>query len=145
MIHRRKEFSSKTKREAYQRSKGICECHRLAARGIAGFSIGGCGVALRSGSVFYEHIHCDALSGLNDLDNAAVLTKTCWRRKTDTHDLPRIAKANRQRDRNRGIVTRSCPPIPGSRLSRFKKKMDGTVVLRRTAATSSGEPGGARK
>lgn len=120
MTHTRKNFTKATQREAYDRSGGICECHLLAARGIPGFSIEGCGRPLGAGNTFYEHIHCDNLLGLNDLDNAAALTKTCWRLKTDTYDLPVIAKANRIRDRARGIRPGQSRPLPGTKASGIK-------------------------
>jgi hypothetical protein len=45
-FRRRNEFSAPTKRSAYQRSGGICECYLLARRGIKGFSLDGCGRCL---------------------------------------------------------------------------------------------------
>lgn len=130
-MHHRKEFSKATKRLAYARSNGICECHRLAARGIPGFSIDGCGVALRPGHVAYEHIQPDALYGLNDLDNAAALTRNCWRKKTDEFDLPRIAKSNRVRDLARGIRREQFyRPLPGTKASGIAKPFRGEPYYR---------------
>ncbi len=100
---RRNNFTSETKRLAFRRSGGICECHLLARAGIKGFSIDGCGRPLGVGNTFYEHVDPSAISQRNDLDNAAVLVKTCWLLKTATHDLPTIAKSNRTQDRARGI------------------------------------------
>jgi 5-methylcytosine-specific restriction protein A len=119
-MHKRRNFTKQTQREAYERSQGICECHRLAARGIPGFAIEGCGVRLSAGNTFYEHIQCDNLSGLNDLDNCAALVKTCWRLKTDTYDLPTIAKSNRVQDGARGIQSSQFRPLPGTKASGIK-------------------------
>lgn len=121
--HTRREFSAPTKRDAFDRSGGICECHILARRGIKGFSSEGCGQKLSPGNTFYEHVDPDALRGLNDLDNCAVLVKTCWRLKTDTYDLPRIASNNRKRDRARGIKPQDYPPLVGTRRSGIKLPM----------------------
>ena len=96
--HARNNFTAATKREAYERSNGICECHLIPHV----FKVA-CGRPLGPGNTFYEHVNPDAICGRNDLDNCAVLTKTCWRIKTDTHDLPVIAKSNRIQDRARGI------------------------------------------
>lgn len=98
MNRRRNNFSKDTKRQAYERSNGICECHLIPHV----FKVA-CGCALSPGNTFYEHIDPDKISGRNDLGNAAVLTKTCWKRKTADYDLPTIAKSNRTQDRARGI------------------------------------------
>lgn len=111
--------------EAFKRSNGFCECARVPMldRPL------GCGCALIYGRVFYEHIVPAALGGDNSLDNIAALTKACWRQKTDTYDLPTIAKSNRQRDAARGIRI-SRHPMPFGRKSKFKKKISGEVITR---------------
>lgn len=83
-------------RDAYERSGGVYECGLMP-----GWP--GCNRPLGAGNTFYEHINPDNLGGGNTLDNCAALTKTCWKRRTAEHNLPVIAKANRQRDRDRGI------------------------------------------
>jgi hypothetical protein len=120
MLHRRNEFSSATKREAYARSDGICECHRVRQLPTYGT---GCGCSLGEGNTFYEHIDQDALGGRNDIDNCAVLVRTCWRLKTDSVDLPMVARNNRQRDRSRGIRPAVYSPLPGTRASGIRKPM----------------------
>ncbi len=72
--HRRNNFTAATKREAFERAAGVCECSLIPHV----FKVA-CGCALSPGNTFYEHIDPDAISGRNDLDNCAVLTKTCWR------------------------------------------------------------------
>jgi hypothetical protein len=121
---RRNEFSRQTKNAAFDRSKrggdvAICECDRVPALGRPA----GCGAVLRSGNVFYEHIHQDALGGSSDLDNCAALSKTCWSEKTATIDLPVIAKANRRRDRDRGSMTLPWRPMVGTRRSGIRKPL----------------------
>jgi 5-methylcytosine-specific restriction enzyme A len=130
MTHRRAEFSAETKRQAFRRSGGICECHR-----IPHVFPQPCGCALVTGAIFYEHINPSQISGRNDLDNAAALTKTCWRIKTSTHDLPVIAKVKRVADRVLGIRPTPRQRLPGGRGDPFKLKIGGGVVDRRT-----GEP-----
>ena len=126
----RKNFTKETKRLAYERSNGICECHLLAKAGIPGFSIEGCGVKLRSGHINYEHINPDGLDGGNDLDNAATLSRNCWRKKTNEYDLPTIAKANRRRDRDRGIEPPPYCPLAGTVASNIRKPFNGPPVFR---------------
>lgn len=116
-------FTSQTKREAYKRSQGICECHRIPWM-VA------CGQPLSAGNIFYEHINPDHIVKNNSLDNCAALTKTCWRIKTDSYDRKVIKKNNHQQDRNRNIKPKSPREFAGSRRSRFKSKMSGDRVWR---------------
>src|SRR5689334_18496070 len=118
--HRRNNFTNETKRLAHKRSGGFCECHLIPHV----FKVA-CGRPLGIGNTFYEHIDPDAICGRNDLDNCAVLTKTCWKFKTAKHDLPTIARSNRVSDRARGIYPTSQYPLPGGRDDRFKKKING--------------------
>lgn len=120
MRRRRNEFTAATKREAYARSGGICECHR-----IPNWPHPICGAPLGDGNTFYEHIDPDAISSRNDLDNAAVLSKTCWSLKTNSIDKPTIAKANRVRDRAHGIRPENYPPLVGTVRSGWKHFMHG--------------------
>lgn len=130
MMRRRNNFSKETQRQAFSRSGGVCECHRLARAGVSGFSIDGCGRELGIGNTFFEHVNPDNLSRDNSLENAAALTKTCWRRKTDTYDLPVIAKANRIDDAAKGITDPWKKKLPGGRGDSLKKKISGEVVPR---------------
>lgn len=119
MTHHRNEFSSPIKREAFEHSKGICECHLIPHV----FQIP-CGLPLGDGNTFYEHIDPDKICGRNDLDNCAVLTRNCQRYKTRVYDLPVIAKNDRQIDGARGIKDRWRKWLPGSRNSDVKMKIN---------------------
>jgi hypothetical protein len=96
----RLEFTAPTKRDGLKRAAGICECHRL--KGIADFDGEGCGQPLGPANTFFEHIICDGLRKDNSLENLAVLTKTCWARKTKW-DLATVSTAKRKADRHNGI------------------------------------------
>jgi 5-methylcytosine-specific restriction enzyme A len=76
----------------------------------------------------------DALGGEPTLENCAVLCTNCHGEKTAKVDVPTIAKSNRVRDAHRAAIKRRSR-FAGSRDSRLKKKLDGTVVDRIT-----GEP-----
>lgn len=128
MRHRRNEFSAETKRQAFARSGGICECHM-----IPHVFPQACGRPLSQGNTWYEHIDPDRISGRNDLANCAVLTKTCGRIKSAVYDQVLVARVRKREDRARGI--RPAPTLPGSRRDPFKKTMRGQVVDRAT-----GEP-----
>lgn len=133
MRHRRNEFSAETKRQAFARSNGICECHL-----IGHVFPQSCGRPLSEGNTFYEHIEPDRICGRNDLDNCAALTKTCWKIKTAVYDQRTIARVRKREDRAQGI--RPAPTLPGSRRDPFKI----TVARRKVVNRSTGEPWRAR-
>lgn len=129
----RNNFTAQTKRDAHKRSAGICECHLIPWLRRPN----GCGARLSNGNTFYEHIDPDAISSRNDIDNCAVLVKTCWREKTDHYDRKVIAKSNHTRDRARGIRRPTFGrPLPGTRASGIKLSMNGAPPIWR----DSGRP-----
>lgn len=132
MRHTRNNFSKETKRQAFARSGGTCECHLITHV----FKVA-CGRPIGDGNVWYEHIDPDRVSGRNDLGNCAALTKTCGRFKSAAYDLPVIARVRKREDRSRGI--RNAPSLPGNRFDPRRKKISGKVVDRVT-----GEPWGMR-
>jgi hypothetical protein len=79
-----------------------------------------------------EHIRPLGLGGTNYLDNRGPAHKACADAKTNGKDgdLARIAKAKRMKMRHIGVKSRKGPPIPGSKDSPWKRKMDGTLVRR---------------
>lgn len=114
----RREFSKDTKRAALKRSGGICECHLMPEI----FPVA-CGLKHGHGNRFFEHMNPDGSGGSNAIDNCAVLTKTCWRFKTDHHDKRVVAKVIRQTDFQNGTYTPTHRPLPCGRNSPFKKKI----------------------
>lgn len=114
----RREFSKDTKRAALKRSGGICECHRMPKI----FPVA-CGLKHGHGNRFFEHVDPDGAGGSNDLERCAVLTKTCWRYKTDHYDKPLVAKVIRQRDFNDNTETETSPyqRLPFGRNSNLKR------------------------
>jgi 5-methylcytosine-specific restriction enzyme A len=115
----RAEFSAKTKALAFQRAAGFCEGIVKGER---------CGARLTVGKFAYDHVIADGLSHDNSLENCACLCLPCHADKTPG-DVRVIAKAKRLERRHvQGIKKKSS--MPGSRDSRFKKKLNGQVVLR---------------
>lgn len=137
-MHTRRNFPNPVKREAWERSAGICECHLVWQ--LPTYKTG-CGLRLGPGNTFYEHINPDKLGGLNDVDNCAVLVKTCWKLKTSGYDRPKIDKSRRQSDRARNIKSQNYRPIVGTKRSGIKLPMrfGAKPIDRRT-----GEPWGRR-
>lgn len=133
MRHRRNEFTKDTKRQAYERSGGICECHL-----IPHVFPQPCGRPLGEGNTWYEHIEPDRICGLNDLSNCAVLTKTCGRLKSAVYDARIIARVRKREDAARAI--RNAPVIPGNRLDPRKRTFYRGVVDRRTNEPWRGRP-----
>ena len=115
----RLEFSKQTMRDAFERSEGLCE-------GILPSGERCCAEVAHK--KHFDHIIPAALGGDNSLTNCAVLCLPCHGKKTQKIDVPMIAKAKRVADKHLGIRKRS--RFPGSRDSRFKKKINGSVVLR---------------
>lgn len=107
----RKEFSAKTKAEAFQRAQGRCE---------------DCTARLGPGNVEYDHIVPAAFDGPSTLDNCKVLCRSCHKGKTGKTDAPRIAKAKRAERKHIGARATSKRPIAGSKASGWRQKMDGT-------------------
>lgn len=116
----RQEFTKPTMRQAWERSGERCE--GLLSSGER------CGAVLTRGKYHFDHIIPAALGGNNDLCNCAVLCIPCHKDKTERRDVPIIAKAKRVSDRHLGIRKKS--QFPGSRDSKWKKKLDGSVIAR---------------
>lgn len=117
----RREFTKDTRRQAYARSGGICECHRVPQLKRPR----GCGQRLGPADTFYEHIIQDGIGGDPSLENCAVLVKTCWKEKSNLIDIPTVAEAKRQHDREIGIgrADLNAPAMPGSRRSGWIHRM----------------------
>lgn len=73
-----------------------------------------------------EHLRALGLGGSNDLDNRGPAHAHCADTKTRTEDIPRIAKAKRQKAKHLGIPTRKGRPLPGTKASGWKHNMDGS-------------------
>ena len=68
--------------------------------------------------------------GKDDESNWLVAHRKCHRVHTSTVDIPLIAKVKRIHQSHIGAKLKSKNPLPGSKGSKWKKKMDGSVVRR---------------
>ena len=113
---RRPTFSTSFRLSLFLKRKGKCA---------------GCTQKIDAGKVWdIDHILPLALGGTNAPENLQILCRPCHRSKTSHSDIPRIAKTKRLKARHLGARTPSTRPIPGSRHSPWKRKMDGSVVRR---------------
>jgi hypothetical protein len=67
--------------------------------------------------------------GKDDASNWFVAHRKCHRVHTSTVDMPLIAKVKRIHQKHVG-AKKSRSPMPLGRGSKFKRKMDGTIVRR---------------
>jgi hypothetical protein len=131
MRRSRSEFPIGVKREALERSGGICECH-LVPFLMKLYDGKPCGQKLGPGNCFYEHIEPDWITKDNSLGNCCCLVKTCWHAKTNSFDKPTIADVRRQTDRHFGIKAAPREVLVGTFRSGIKKTLRGAVLDRET-------------
>jgi hypothetical protein len=79
--------------------------------------------------VEFDHIDLWANSRDSSLSNCLAVCPRCHKFKSTKHDTPKAAKTVRQRDKHSGI-RKAGPVMPGSRKSKWKRRMDGTVEPR---------------
>ncbi len=114
---KRREFSKATKARAFLRANGCCEEP-------------GCGVKIMGVTkAEYDHITPCGLGGGNSLENCKVLCVPCHKGKTRI-DKGMMAKADRARKRHTGTKKPHGRPIPGSKRSGVRKRMNGDVEKR---------------
>ncbi len=113
------------KRPLSVRKKAFVRCCRDGVRHCEG-----CGIEINARTgIIHEHVIPAGLGGEPTLDNAKVHCKTCADIKTETEDKPRMAKADRVLKAHHGLKKKG-RPMPGSKASGFKKRLDGSVVQR---------------
>ena len=110
----RKEFTKATKLMAWTRCGGRCES---------------CDAKLGVGKHEFHHDKECTFGGDNGLGNCVVLCLSCHGMVTSGQATV-IAKSNRQRNKNIGIKKAGGRPMPGSKASGLRKRMDGRVERR---------------
>jgi hypothetical protein len=111
----RRSLSARRRLQAWERTKGVCVICEAPIDGVRDRWI-------------VEHIRALELGGLDDLTNMGPAHEACGRAKT-RDDHARTARAKRQKALHLGAsVTLS--PMPGSRSSPLKRKLNGRVILR---------------
>ena len=110
----RKEFTTAIKRAAFERSKGVCEL---------------CGMPFAGKTPEYDHRLPDALGGLPTLANCMAICAPCHKTKTATEDVPRIRKADRQRNGAIGARRPKQPLKSGATLRGPERKHESRPSL----------------
>lgn len=111
---KRKTISTKARVLVFQKHDGICHI---------------CGGKINVGEAWeIEHVVPFAMGGADDETNWVPAHKKCHVGKTKT-DVADIAKAKRREARHLGAKT-SRTPLPFGKKSKFKRKLDGTIVER---------------
>ena len=77
----------------------------------------------------WDHIIPLEMGGEDKIDNLQPLCRPCHKAKTK-QDAGHIAKAKRMRQRRAGIARQPRAVIPGSKASRWRRKIDGTIERR---------------
>lgn len=111
----RRNFSQKTIKEARTRANGHCEGD-------------GCGQPFGPHNPpEVHHIVEDWEGGEPVLENAQVLGRKCCHVAITAKATKRRAKADRQQARHLDTKVRKGPPLPGTRASGIRKRMNGEV------------------
>ncbi len=107
--------------------RALSQTRRLEICEAQGYCCAECGDPLVPGHYEFDHIQALEHDGDNAPDNwRALCTSPCHKAKTKADHQGRA-----KRDRLAvGGKQRKSAPMPGSKASRFKKRMDGSVVLR---------------
>lgn len=80
---------------------------------------------------FIEHIQALENGGSDEDDSGNLGPAHLWHKAAkDAEDHSLAARSKRQKRKHLGIKTRKGPPIPGSKDSPWKRRMDGTLVRR---------------
>ena len=111
---KRKTISAKARVALFQKHDGTCHL---------------CGGKIHAGEAWeVEHVIPFAMGGADTEDNWCPAHTKCHKAKT-VKDVADIAKAKRREARHIGAKV-SKSPMPFGKGSKWKRKMDGSVVLR---------------
>ena len=111
---KRGRLSPRTKLAIWEREHGKCMM---------------CEAKLSAGKFIFEHVRALELGGTDTEDNVRLTCLGCATEKTKV-DHQTAAKAKRQKVNTLGLK-QSRTPLPAGRNSKWKRKMNGQVVLRR--------------
>jgi len=112
----RREFAQKTKLAAWERSGGRCEC---------------CGKVIRLGNGPEYHHRLEAyFDGSAELENCQVVCIRPCHQTLTADAQPAFKKARRIQKKVANAKPKQSRPMPGTKRSGLRKRMDGTVERR---------------
>lgn len=109
----RKNLSTRRKLAIWEREKGLCMI---------------CSARLMAGKFIFEHVRALELGGEDSDENIRLTCIPCATAKTKV-DHSTAAKAKRAKASTLGLK-KSKAPMPFGKQSKWKRKMDGTIVKR---------------
>lgn len=118
---KRTEFPQSVRKAAFARA---CQ-----TTGVPHCEAPGCGKLIRAGHLIFEHVQPDGLGGKPTIDNCKCYCDVCATKKTVEQDNPLMAKADRVLKATFGLKPNR-RPMPGSKASGIRKRMNGTVEFR---------------
>lgn len=107
---RRARLTGNDRRVIWEREKGHCML---------------CAVKLQTGGFWFEHVRALELGGTDTVDNIRLTCRPCATEKT-RQDHARAGKAKRQKQSALGFRQAKTRPLPGSKASGWRHRMDGT-------------------
>lgn len=111
---RRRKLSTRDRLRVWEKFGGVCQ--------------GPCGRKLSANDKWIaEHPIPLGLGGTDDREVLELWCEWCADNKTHTEDIPRIAKAKRQKAKHLGIKQPKGRPLPGTKASGIRKRMNGDV------------------
>lgn len=111
----RKHLSTRDRLRIFEAAHGVCHL---------------CDTKIQPGQAWeVSHPTPLEMGGPDDDTNRFPAHKTCHARETAERDIPTITRAKRRHARHIG-AHRSRRPMPGSKASGLRKRMDGTVERR---------------
>ncbi len=124
----RHNFTVKQQRQMAARSGGICEAGKGETEAMYGMESGETCLAK---AIEFDHVVADKLKGTKpkSIDEGLHVCGFHHNNKTQDHDMPKIRKVNRINDKSQGIRP-NYRPIPGSKASGVRKRMNGQVEWR---------------
>lgn len=124
----RHNFTLTQQKDMRKRSEDVCEAGKDETEAFYGMARG---ERCQRMAEEFDHVTADALkrTKIISIDEGLHVCKLHHDIKTNTNDKPKIAKAKRI-DAERHGVRKQSRPMPGSKASGFRKRMDGTVERR---------------
>lgn len=112
---KRKRLSTRDRKFVFDLAKGVCHL---------------CNGEIKTGDAWeVSHAVPLEMGGADEIQNMFPAHQKCHRRHTSEVDIPTIAKAKRREARHIG-AHRSRRPMPGSKASGLRKRMNGQVERR---------------